>query len=206
MMTTTYSQAGQDLFVITMFQGKHNGTFLEIGCGPPIIGNNTFLLEEQYNYTGTSIDVQYYEWDRLRPKGPFVQADAIGFDYSTLASYYDYLQIDIDPSMYNYYMLDKLIPNKTFGVITFEHDVWDGTDDSLFVQQESRKFFAQHGYELLVDNVTIEPGKGFSHNNKPIFFEDWYVNPSIIPQEIINKYKWVDYSNQPKYYTDILSK
>jgi len=51
------SQAGQDLFVIAMLQGKRQGTFLEIGAGKLNVGSNTFLLEKEFGFSGTSIDI-----------------------------------------------------------------------------------------------------------------------------------------------------
>lgn len=56
-ISNTQSQAGQDLFVVAMLQGKRNGTFLEIGGGNPVKGNNTWLLEKFFNFTGDSIDI-----------------------------------------------------------------------------------------------------------------------------------------------------
>jgi hypothetical protein len=54
------SQAGQDLFVVAMLQGKKNGTFLEIGGADPVTGNNTWLLERFFNFTGDSIEIGHF--------------------------------------------------------------------------------------------------------------------------------------------------
>lgn len=43
-----YSQVYQDMFILSMLNGKKNGTFLEIGGATPYHGNNTALLEEQF--------------------------------------------------------------------------------------------------------------------------------------------------------------
>ena len=53
----SYSQIGQDLFVIAMTRGKHNGSFLEIGAGHPIVGNNTYLLETERGWNGISVEM-----------------------------------------------------------------------------------------------------------------------------------------------------
>ena len=42
----TYSQAGQDLFVMNILNYIKNGYFIDIGCNDPDIGNNTRLLED----------------------------------------------------------------------------------------------------------------------------------------------------------------
>ena len=246
------SQAGQDLFVVAMLQGKTNGTFLEIGGGDPIDCNNTWLLEHFFNFTGDSIDnaspyknnyfKKFYNdvkdetwpfvdsfddlpswiqqecknihgytlgldeaWADNRPNTNFYNCDALNFNYDNLNSHYDYLQIDIDPPMAHLSILEKLIPTHEFSVITFEHDIWQMTDEVKFVQEKSREFLSTHNYTLLVDDVTIQPGKGIGIKDAPIFFEDWYVNKKFINQNIIDVYKFIA-PNVIKYYPDILFK
>ena len=41
-----YSQALQDIFVLTMLNGKQNGTYVEIGGAHPTNINNTFFLRK----------------------------------------------------------------------------------------------------------------------------------------------------------------
>ena len=262
--SNTCSQAGQDLFVVAMLQGKTNGTFLEIGCTHPISGNNTWLLEKFFNFTGDSIDkaleknvsakyINYFKlfyndvksehwpvvdsfddlpehikqecknihgynpivevslaklslaklWEDERPNTNFYNCDALNFNYDDLNSYYDYLQIDIDPPMAHLDLLKKLIPTHEFSVITFEHDIWQMTEEVRFVQEKSREFLSNHNYTLLVDDVTIQPGKGYGIDDNPIFFEDWYVNKKFISQDIIDAYKFIS-PGTIKYYPDIL--
>ena len=50
------SQAGQDVFVVAVTQGKKNGRWLEIGSGHPKCDNNTWLLEKEFSWTGDSVD------------------------------------------------------------------------------------------------------------------------------------------------------
>ena len=52
--TSLYSQAGQDLFAYELF--GLNGTYIDIGAGDPIRGNNCYLLETNYNWRGFSVD------------------------------------------------------------------------------------------------------------------------------------------------------
>ena len=51
------SQAGQDLFVIAMTQGKKNGTFLELGGYHPFEISNTYVLEKMFGWNGWSVDL-----------------------------------------------------------------------------------------------------------------------------------------------------
>ena len=51
-----YSQLGQDLWVLEETNYKKNGFFVDIGCNEPININNTYLLEQKYNWTGICIE------------------------------------------------------------------------------------------------------------------------------------------------------
>ena len=214
------SQAGQDLLVIALTEGKLNGSFLEIGAGHPEVSSNTFLLEKRFNYTGISIEQHYeYElplyfehfknqeiplWKDLRPNSTFIINDARKINYKDLGAYFDYLSFDLDTPQASWEVLIKIIPDLEFAVITFEHDVWTNSIQSKILKNKAFNHLSQHGYKLLVDNVTIEPGKGSGINGKPIYFEDWYVNPKYISASVIDSYKWVTLDLTTKYYPDIL--
>jgi hypothetical protein len=58
-MLEKYSQAGQDKFVLSLFNENYEGTFVDIGCSVPKIINNTLLLEENGWY-GISIDLENF--------------------------------------------------------------------------------------------------------------------------------------------------
>jgi FkbM family methyltransferase len=49
---TKYSQNGQDAFVITHFNNKKNGVFIDIGAHDGISISNTYYLEKELNWTG----------------------------------------------------------------------------------------------------------------------------------------------------------
>jgi tetratricopeptide (TPR) repeat protein len=51
-----YSQTYQDMFTLTMLNGKRNGTYFEIGAADPFHGSNTALLEE-FGWKGTSLEI-----------------------------------------------------------------------------------------------------------------------------------------------------
>ena len=53
-----YSQSMQDMFVLSILNGKKNGVYLEIGADLPRIVNNTYLLETEFDWTGVS-----FEWE-----------------------------------------------------------------------------------------------------------------------------------------------
>jgi hypothetical protein len=65
---TSHGQVGQDLFVIAMTHGARNGSFLEIGAGEPVYGNNTYVLEKQYGYRGISVEMVTPDSDKFFTK------------------------------------------------------------------------------------------------------------------------------------------
>lgn len=143
-------------------------------------------------------------WNKDRPRTKFIQHDALTLDYSFLPEQIDYLQVDIDPPMANLSVLEKVIPKCKFNVITFEHDLWRDTDEVKQVRLKSRIFLQNHGYEMVANDVTIQPGKGWGINEQPIYFEDWYAHPDLVEPQIIAKYRSISTLPYPKFYPDIL--
>jgi FkbM family methyltransferase len=173
-----YSQVYQDLFVLSMLNGKKNGTYLEIGTAGPEYGNNTKLLEE-LGWKGVGI-----EWDtRLAAeyaagrKNPVLNEDATKVDYvklllevSTNREYIHYLQLDCEPASTTYEILTKIPFNLfKFAVITYEHD--DYVDMTGLYRQKSREFLSSRGYVLVVSDISPD---GVSN------FEDWWVHPDLV--------------------------
>jgi FkbM family methyltransferase len=52
----SYSQLKQDLEVVKYYKYKKNGYFIEIGASDGIKLSNTYLLEQQYNWTGICVE------------------------------------------------------------------------------------------------------------------------------------------------------
>src|SRR5262249_12423292 len=50
------SQFKQDIWVITLFQGKRRGFFLEIGGGDGLWISNTLLLEREFEWSGILVE------------------------------------------------------------------------------------------------------------------------------------------------------
>lgn len=169
----TYSQIGQDLFVINLFDRKRNGLFLDIGGGPPHFINNTYLLEKKYGWNGISIDLDFRNkiaWECSDRNTTLLYEDAFDIDYNDLidkilidnnSSRIDYLSLDLEPPSITLELLYKIITTTKhrFSVITFEHDSWRGFD---YILKSSRDLLNSHGYQIVADNI----------NNQ----EDWYID------------------------------
>jgi len=210
-MHDSSSQAGQDLFVIAMTQGKRNGTFFEIGAGHPYKISNCFALEHRFNWTGISVDIRkdyIKEWSIYRQNSKFYNLDIKDFDFTLLPNHIDYLQVDIDDALLGYDMLCKSIEASSFSVITFEHDIYRGHKNCYKAKNSAKKFLENNGYELLVNNVTLDKKTPLIQLRPKdhVFFEDWYINPNFVDRKVIESYKWVSHDYEPKYYYDILFK
>jgi tetratricopeptide (TPR) repeat protein len=187
-----FSQTYQDMFTLSMLNGKKNGTYFEIGAADPFHGSNTALLE-QFGWTGTSLEILPHEVEKfkLHRKNEVILCDATKFDYSILKGHIDYLQVDCEPPSTTYEIM-TMIPwdQCSFGVITYEHDHY--TDVSGSFRKKSRNFLLSKGYLLVASNIAP---------NDTSCYEDWYVHPKHVDKDIIKKMLAADDSikNAEKY-------
>lgn len=177
------SQAGQDVFVLSMLKWKREGTFLEIGAADPVLSSNTALLVDQFGWSGTSVDIDCSygsKWMARRPGDTFVGGNALEMNWNGLLSgkdRYDYLSLDIDPPGATLAVLEALpLDRVRFSVITYEHDVWRGDD---WPRYRSRQILEAHGYKLAVPDVktwVFWPYQG----PEPVSFEDFWIDPQVV--------------------------
>lgn len=186
------SQAFQDLFVLSILNGKKNGTYVEIGGDHPINISNTYLLETDFDWYGISFElnadkVQYYNSIR---KNPCICTDATRANYREIFSKHnlpktiDYLQVDIEPAWQTLEALKKLpLDEYSFSVITYETDLYNGGEQASV---ESHKLLADYGYKLVVKNVA---NQGFP-------YENWYVKPDLVDLSIVSLFE--NLTEEPK--------
>ena len=189
-----YSEAYQDIFVLSMLDGKIDGTFLEIGSGKPSYGNNTKLLEETFGWNGIAIDVHQPFVDQYNDErsSKCFNLDGTKIDWDKMLKHHnmpkdiDYLQLDAEPPEVTLACL-KNIPFKThrFAVITFEHDRYAEVHPK--VQQESRKILSDAGYVLVAKNIAPDTWRNY---------EDWWVHPDLVSSTILMK--MIDHSQTTK--------
>ena len=196
-----YAQVGQDLFPLQVLNGKKNGKYLEIGSGRPFYGNNTYLLEKDFGWTGWGIDYWEPYVDRYNNarKQQSVYMDATKIDWNTFlpengyGKEIDFLSLDIDPPLQSWEALQTIpFEDYKFGVITFEHDYYQPfakDSPTKMVRENSRHFLRERGYVLVVPDVsTIH-----AHNNTEGSFEDWWVHPDLVDMERCRPIQdWVD--------------
>ena len=184
-----FSQCYQDMWVLSMLDGKPLGTFVEIGAGHPVISNNTALLESRFEWTGIGFEIKKHEADLYNEnrKAPVALGDATTADFDALfkevnlGPEFDYLQVDCEPAQVTFDALKKINLDKyKFATVTFEHDSYNDGND---VRDTSRKYFEDHGYVLIADNISVD-----AHHP----YEDWWAHPDLVPSHTIDAMKCVD--------------
>lgn len=197
-----YAQAYQDMFVLSMLNGKKNGTYVEIGAMDGVFISNTYLLESQFQWKGLSVDIDPASkktFKKSKRKNEVIIQDALTIQYAEVfkklgfPNQVDYLQLDIEPQAQTLNCL-KLMPLDTyrFSVITYETDFYDSSvtrEASLKNRDESRAILQSHGYELVVGNV--------ANTSTEDPFEDWYVDPKVVDPKILSLFKGSPELNQP---------
>jgi tetratricopeptide (TPR) repeat protein len=197
-----YSQVYQDLFILSLLNGKRNGSFLEIGGADPWMGNNTALLETEFDWTGVSIEYDKKFIDNYkvnRPKTKVLHHDALTVDYTKVLSenygdskIIDYLQLDIEPAKNTYECMMKIpFDDFKFRVITYEHDYY--ADITRSYRDKSREYLKSKGYVLVVNDISPD---GICN------FEDWWVHPELIDIDILNS--MIDTDEKTKSATDYM--
>ena len=180
-----WSQSMQDMFVLSMLDGKRNGVYVEIGADQPRVISNTYLLENNFDWSGVSFEldadkVTYFNSIR---KNKCLSEDATLYDYKSLfeernyPKQIDYLQLDIDPAEGTLRALKALPLNDyRFSVITYETDVYSSGAD---IQDEQIEILESHGYQLVAKNVKCEGNP----------YEDWWIDPAIVSENVWKPYK-----------------
>jgi hypothetical protein len=84
LINKNYSQAYQDMFVLSMLDGKRNGYFVEIGTFHPTEISNTFLLENEFGWSGVSIDINNIHGFESQRKSKLIVQNALEIDYKKL--------------------------------------------------------------------------------------------------------------------------
>lgn len=192
------SQACQDEFVYNILYKlqdcKEPGYYLEIGAGDPIHINNTYVFEKSLSWQGLSIDSSEglkSKWYAVR-SNTLLSTDAIQLDYKAALKGFpkviDYLSLDIDGNYHK--VLERLkLANRTFKVITIEHDAYRFGD--VFRNKE-REILSDLGYYLLCGDVS----------SNGCAYEDWWINPDFFDSIVLDQLSSLDLDNRE--YVDII--
>lgn len=194
LVDTNYSQMQQDMFVLSVLDGKTNGIYVEIGAHHPVAVNNTFLLENKFDWKGISfeLDVALVAEFNMQRKNTCIAGDATKMDYQAIFDRYkipkdfDYLSVDIEPPDNTFLALKMVLDTGAKPtVITFEHEAMSGTLGQE-VREISRLYLQKQGYTLMVKDIS-NLGVGSHDLGVPYNVEDWWVLRNRIDDEIWNK-------------------
>jgi hypothetical protein len=186
----SYSQVYQDLFILSMTNGKKNGTYIEVGAGADELGSNSKLLVLWgWRGFGIEFDPKLAALHRANRKNTVLEVDALTVDYESLCAkladengVIDYLQLDCEPSETTFRIMEKIPFDKyKFRVITYEHD--HHVDIYKKWRQISRDYLKSKGYTMVVNDI--------SPDNKASF-EDWWVHADLVDPNILMKMKSVN--------------
>jgi hypothetical protein len=180
-----WSQSMQDIFVMSMLDGKRNGVYVEIGADQPRVISNTYLLEKDFDWSGISfeLDADKVAFFNTIRENKCLCEDATLYNYKSLfeelnyPKQIDYLQLDIDPAEGTLRALKALpLDDYRFSVITYETDVYSSGAD---IQDEQIEILESHGYQLVAKNVKCEGNP----------YEDWWIDPAIVSEDVWKPYK-----------------
>ena len=203
-----YSESFQDIFVLQCFNGKRNGTYLEIGAGDPTNGNNTYLLSDKFGWEGLSIDYGYPDgWDGVvtidgmnlsneefqeywnsvwyknrRIEDKLLLTDALTCDYVKL------VDDGIIPPVIDYLQLDidKGIDDCVMNYELLRKMPFDNIDFKVITYEHN--IYDTRYVELALESRKYLESKGYiliagniaSIENKP--YEDWWVSLKYIDE------------------------
>lgn len=160
-------------FALRFNNDKRNGYYVEIGAAHWQKSNNTYVLEQEFDWKGVAIDivpllVDDYNNNR---KNECVLGDAMSYDWSKYFSdnnfpeRIDYLQIDIDmdPDYANLFaLLNMPLGRYRFNTITLEHCA-NMNPRIAKVRDMQREILFAYGYELVASG----------------FDEDWWIDSKL---------------------------
>jgi len=187
-------QALADKFVLNCTDFKRGGYFLELGSRDFKQNNNSYILEKSFGWKGVMVEkVAEYEEDykSYRPNSiPIIQD-------STQVNYRKVFEDNNFPINLNFWQLDlevrdnsaletlvkideEILDYYTFAVVTMEHDIYNGMQNSVNTRIKSREVLESRGYYCVFRDILDPPPLNSSYP-----YEDWWVHPDLVNMEYI---------------------
>ena len=186
MSLDSYSQAGQDSFVIATYRAKRNGRFVDLGAGHPRNGSNSFVLERSLGWSGVLADIETRsQLEAERSPSNRIFGNAIAEDVQAAIldiaqdGWIDFLSLDLEPPELSLLCLASLpLDGVRFGLICCEHDLYRR---SRSIKSAMEGIFIARGYEKVADNVKmVATSKDIENGFKFVSVEDWWAHPSFV--------------------------
>jgi hypothetical protein len=186
-----HSHEQQDEFIFNLFKQKQNGFFLDISCGNPRIGSNSYTLEKYCGWNGIGFDIGDVEkdlqWSQYR-KSPFVKMDATSphltnFLNNNAPEVVDYISLDVDAAGTNLALQSLhrvLSSNVKFKAMTFEHECYIHGQS---IRDQASAVLEDRGFIPLFADVRLWAG-GVGDDSGSTF-EDWWIHPDYFDKSIL---------------------
>ncbi len=178
-VTENYARHFQDMFVLSVLDGKERGSFIELGSGEPFTWNATALLEKTFGWKGISVDINEktcYKHAQTR-NSTIITGNAEEIDYEALLKshcmeeHIDFLRINCEEASLK--TLLKIPFNRyEFSVIQFQHNsCWWGEE----IKTVAREHLEKAGYILCANDIALDDKQTY---------EDWWVHPSYFKKHM----------------------
>ena len=187
-----HSHEQQDEFIFNLFKDQKEGFFLDISCGHPLIGSNSYALEKYCGWKGFGFDIGDVEadlqWSQHRTN-PFIKMDATSANLTDflisnipVGKVVDYISLDVDAAGTNLALqsLKRVLDSKIrFKAMTFEHECHIHGPD---IRDEASALLETQGYIRLFEDVRLWGG-GIV-DDAGATFEDWWIDPQYFDSNI----------------------
>lgn len=173
----SYSHEHQDVFAQIL--NPEPGYFLDVACGHPQIGSNSYQLERR-GWRGWCVDLRDCNelgWNNYRTQ-PWHRWDATSAEFGqwikdTVTEPISYLSVDVDSAGTN------LSLQALTQILKTEHRIFSATVEhecylhGPTIRDQTRQLMQRRGLKLMFGDVRFP--------NHTRGFEDWYADPSVMP-------------------------
>jgi len=202
-----FSTEQQDEFVANVFRFKENGIFLDVGSAHPIVANNTYALELNFNWTGYCFDLYrimpgYWNgkdkvwvdsnWYDQR-QAPWCQLDVTSEEFTIFLKNHfpkgtivDYISVDVDmpDRSLSLIALERILNSEIeFKCLTFEHELhkWGHT-----YKEAAADLLRKRGFVCIIENTRMYGGGMLPDAQQ--YNEDWWVHKDHFDQAVLDFY------------------
>lgn len=150
-------------FALRFCGDKDNGTYVEVGASHWRDGNNTYMLEKEFGWTGVGLEIEQHYVDEYNKNrsNPCVQGDATTFNWdkyfeeNNFPKQIDHLSIDTDTA--NLLSLVNMpLSRYRFSTIALENK--ESSNQALDIDEKvkktQREILARYGYTLIGSGYT----------------------------------------------------
>jgi len=200
-MIETYSQSGQDLWVLEILKNKTNGFFLDVGAYDGVKLSNSFLLEKKFNWGGLMVEAHPCNYESLKKNristfAPCAMSDTDGtilFENNcgvsskvTNNNNGFVVECMTFETLFNKYNVPNIIDYMSLDIEGYEYK---SLTKFPFNKYKCRTITVEHNLylgndenKLKINDILTRNGytlivENVKHNDLP--FEDWYINNNI---------------------------